>query len=211
MKTDELIGALVRDAGPAPRAPAARRFVPAIVLGWMAAALLALAAIDLVPLASFEQQGWWIKLGYAAALAGAAGWLAARLARPAARARAAWSSLALVVAAMAALAAGQWWAADPAERLALWLGHSWRTCPTNVLLLSLPALALAIWALRGLAPTNARRAGLAAGLLAGGVGAAGYALSCTEVAMPFVATWYSLGIALSGALGALLGPRLLRW
>ena len=70
---------------------------------------------------------------------------------------------------------------------------------------------MALRALRGLAPTQLRLAGLAAGLLAGGVGAIGYALSCTEVGLPFVATWYSLGIALTGALGALLGPRLLRW
>jgi hypothetical protein len=80
-----------------------------------------------------------------------------------------------------------------------------------VLLLSLPALAAALWALRGLAPTRPRAAGLAAGLLAGGLGAAGYALSCTELSPAFVAVWYSLGIALAGGLGASLGPWALRW
>ena len=69
----------------------------------------------------------------------------------------------------------------------------------------------AFWALRGLAPTRPRAAGLAAGLLAGAVGATGYALSCSELSMAFVAIWYTLGIALAGGLGALLGPRLLRW
>ena len=39
----------------------------------------------------------------------------------------------------------------------------------------------------------------------------GYALSCTELSPAFVAIWYSLGIALAGALGAVLGPRILRW
>jgi hypothetical protein len=68
-----------------------------------------------------------------------------------------------------------------------------------------------LWALRGLAPTRPRAAGLAAGLLAGAIGAFAYALACHEVSVAFVALWYSLGIALSGALGALLGPRLLRW
>jgi hypothetical protein len=29
--------------------------------------------------------------------------------------------------------------------------------------------------------------------------------------MPFVLIWYSLGILLTGILGSLLGPRLLRW
>jgi len=80
-----------------------------------------------------------------------------------------------------------------------------------VLALSLPGLAAVMWALRGLAPTQPRAAGLAAGLLAGALGAAGYALSCTELALVFVATWYSLSIVMAGALGALLGPRLLRW
>jgi hypothetical protein len=91
------------------------------------------------------------------------------------------------------------------------LGHSWARCPVNVLLLSLPALAGALWALRGLAPTRPRGAGLAAGLLAGGVGALGYSLSCTELSPAFVAVWYSMGIALTGGLGAMLGPWLLRW
>jgi hypothetical protein len=73
------------------------------------------------------------------------------------------------------------------------------------------ALAAALWALRGLAPTRPRAAGGAAGLLAGAVGAAGYSLACPEASPGFVAAWYTLGIALTGGLGALLGPRLLRW
>jgi hypothetical protein len=47
--------------------------------------------------------------------------------------------------------------------------------------------------------------------LAGSLGALGYALSCTELSPAFVAVWYSLGIASTGALGAALGPRMLRW
>ena len=38
-----------------------------------------------------------------------------------------------------------------------------------------------------------------------------YALACTEPAAPFIAVWYTLGIALCGVLGAALGPKLLRW
>ena len=80
-----------------------------------------------------------------------------------------------------------------------------------ILALSLPALIAMIWALRGLAPTRLHLTGLAAGLLAGAVGAAAYALSCEEQSIAFIAAWYSLGIALSGALGGALGGRLLRW
>jgi hypothetical protein len=125
--------------------------------------------------------------------------------------RAAWRTVGLIALAMAVMATTQLIASDPAERAALLTGHSWRTCFWSVLVLSLPGLAGVFWALRGLAPTRLRVAGLAAGLLAGAVGAAGYALSCTELSMAFVATWYSLGIVMAGALGALLGPRLLRW
>ena len=211
MKTDELIGLLATGAGPAPRAVAARRLVPAMALGLLASAVVAIAVIGLVPRDLFAAPAWWLKLAYAVALAGAAGWLAARLGRPAAPTRLAWAGVAVVVLAMAAIGAAQLGASEASQRLVLWLGHSWRTCPSTVFGLSLPALALAFWAFRGLAPTKPRRAGLAAGLLAGAVGAAGYALACTEVSMAFVATWYTLGIAATGALGALLGPRLLRW
>jgi hypothetical protein len=211
MKTDDLIGLLATGAGPAPRAVAARRLAPVMALGWLASALLTIVLVGLVPTELFTAPAWWLKLGYAVAVAGAAGWLASRLGRPAAPTRRAWAGVAAVVLAMAALGVAQLGASDASQRLVLWLGHSWQTCPSSVFGLSLPALALAFWALRGLAPTNPRRAGLAAGLLAGGVGAAGYALSCTEVSMAFVATWYTLGIAATGALGALLGPRLLRW
>jgi len=75
----------------------------------------------------------------------------------------------------------------------------------------LPALAAALWAVRGLAPTRPWAAGFAAGLLAGSVGAFGYSLSCPEASPAFVAAWYTLGIVLTGAVGAALGPRVLRW
>ena len=91
------------------------------------------------------------------------------------------------------------------------LGHSWWDCPWFVLTISLPALAALLWAMRGLAPTHTRAAGFAAGLLAGAIGAGAYALACTEMAVSFVAAWYTLGMLLTGALGAFLGPRVLKW
>ena len=76
------------------------------------------------------------------------------------------------------------------------------------------AIVAAVVALRGkarLAPTRLTLAGALAGLFAGGMGAFVYAFHCPETAAPFVALWYSAGILLTTALGALLGPRLLRW
>lgn len=211
MRTDDLIDLLARGAGAAPRAVAARRLWPVALGGVVVAAALALA---LPGYADLDAVGaaLWLKLGYGAALAAAAGWLAARLARPlASRAGAAALALALVVAAMAALGFASWWQQAPAQRLDYLLGHSWAFCPWAVFGLSLPALAAALHALRALAPTRPVAAGAACGAFAGALAAIGYALACSETSSAFVALWYTLGVALSAAAGALLGPRVLRW
>ncbi len=153
----------------------------------------------------------WMKMAYAGALALAAAWLTARLARPAAHTTVAARTTALVVLAMGALGAASLASEPEGGRLRALLGDSWAACPWRVLALSLPALAASFWALRGLAPTRPRAAGFAAGLLAGALGAFGYALSCPEASPAFVAVWYTLGVGLTGALGAALGPRMLRW
>ena len=49
---------------------------------------------------------------------------------------------------------------------------------------------------------NSAWAGAAAGWLAGGVGAAAYALHCPEMDAPFLAVWYVLGMCVPTALGA---------
>ncbi len=211
MQTQDLIALLARSAAPPPAAPVLRRLGPAALAGVLLAALLALQTAAPVPVALLAEPGLWLKFGYALAMVGAAGWLAGRLARPAAAARQAALVLALIVALMllaGGLALGQ---APAGRRLALVLGHSWWVCPSTVLALSLPALGAGMLALRQLAPTRLRLAGLALGLLAGACGALGYALVCTEISPAFVAVWYSLGMGLAGGLGALLGPRLLRW
>jgi hypothetical protein len=211
MKTDALISLLATQAGPAPRAVAARRLWPAALMGVACSAGLALWVSGWVSGRVLSLPAWWMKMGYALAVAGAAGFLAARLARPAARRALPTAALLVPALVMATLGLVQGLSAAPGEGWAQMLGHSWRTCPRNVLLLSLPALAAVFWGLRGLAPTQPRLAGAAAGLFAGGLGAAGYALSCSEVAFSFVAVWYSLGMLLVAALGAWLGPRVLRW
>lgn len=199
MKTDRLIELL------------ARRLVPVAGLGLLASALLALSLIGPVPAAMFATPVPWMKLAYAGAFAGAAGWLTARLARPITRLAAPRGAVLAVVGAMGLLGLLAWFATPGSDRMLVLLGHSWLSCPWNVAALSLPALAGSLWAVRGLAPTQPRAAGFAAGLFAGAVGACGYALSCPEQSAAFVAVWYTLGIGLTGGLGALLGQRVLRW
>ena len=211
MKTDTLIDMLARDAGPAPRALAARRLSPAAIVGLLLSAWAAIAYFGPIPKELFATPVPWTKMAYVGALALAAGWLTARLSRPASPLLRPQRATAAVVLAMAVIGAASLWYVPAGARLDALFGQSWTTCPSSVLVLSLPALAASLWAVRGLAPTRPRAAGFAAGLLAGSVGAFGYSLSCPEASPAFVAVWYTLGIALTGALGAALGPRVLRW
>ncbi|HJR55650.1 MAG TPA: DUF1109 domain-containing protein [Rhizomicrobium sp.] len=91
------------------------------------------------------------------------------------------------------------------------LGSSWSMCLIAISLMSLPVFTGVVWAFRSLAPTRLRLAGFLAGLLSGATAALLYALYCQETTASFLVTWYSLGILLVAAAGALIGPQLLRW
>lgn len=211
MNTDALINMLARGAGPAPRALLARRLVPTLIGGLLLGVLLAVGLLGPVPQALLAEPGPWIKLAYAGALAAAASWWLGRLGQPAAPAKSPARMAALVLLLMAVLGGFTLAAAPEADRMALLMGRTWSRCPFIVAGLSLPTLAGALWVLRGMAPTRLRLAGFAAGLLAGAVGAFSYAFHCPELSPAFIAVWYSAGILLAGGLGAVLGPRLLRW
>jgi hypothetical protein len=211
MKTDVLIEMLARGAGPTPRAVAARRLLPAAAAGLFASVALAVSLLGVVPAEAFATPAPWVKLAYAASLALAAGWLTAALSRPVARLTGPSRATLVVFVAMIAFGVLAAWATPAGERARALLGLSWASCPWNVLALSLPSLAGVLWAVRGLAPTRPRAAGFAAGLLAGAIGAFGYALSCPESGVSFVAAWYTSGILMTALAGAALGPRLLRW
>jgi hypothetical protein len=65
--------------------------------------------------------------------------------------------------------------------------------------------------IRALAPTRLRLAGLSAGLLAGAIGCLAFSLRCDRIGVPSWSEWYVLGIFIPAALGALIGPKALRW
>jgi hypothetical protein len=80
----------------------------------------------------------------------------------------------------------------------------------------IPVLALApltafMIALRNGAPDNPGLSGAVAGLASGAIAAAIYAWHCTDDSPLFVATWYTLAIAIVTAVGYFAGRRLLRW
>lgn len=211
MKTGQLIGLLAAGAGPAPRRLVAARIRLALAAGALTSVLGCLLTLGGDAAVAVAGQPLALKLAYVLGLLVAAAWWMERMARPAAAWQGAAAAVLVVVALMAARA-GVAWSASPVEaRVALLLGDTWQWCSWRVAALSLPALALALWAMSGLAPTRLRLAGFAAGLSAGGAGAFGYTLFCHELSPAFVLIWYSLGMLVPALAGAWLGPRLLRW
>lgn len=211
MNTELLIEMLARNAGPAPRAVVARRLVPVMVLGLFSSCLLALLIIGPLPSVVFLTPAPWIKLVYAFLLIGACAVLTARLARPVARLQGPRFAVAAVVISMAILGALSFGLTPEEDRISAVLGQTWLMCPWLLMGFSLPSLAGVFWAVRGLAPTQPKKAGFAYGLLAGAIGAAGYSFACPESSTTFVAVWYTLGIGLTALLGRALAPRWLRW
>lgn len=213
MKTDDLVAVLATDAGPVDTAGLTR-----------GTGLIALAGLVLTAVALVLTLG--LRTDLAAVLAtppvlakfALGGSVAAfalvafqRSLRPG---RAASGALALVVLPLAAIVA--WALVTLAGRpsgdwAGLVFGKTWGACVVFVTLYAmLPFVALLAIARRG-APVNPRLSGLAAGIGAAGLATIAYALHCPEDAVPFIAAWYPLAMAIAAGLGALAGPRLLRW
>ena len=213
MRTDELISML--SSGVAAVEPNAlqRRYV--IALGWGAFGTTLLMAIllgvrpDLAEATRLPM--FWVKLAFPATLLAGALVAVLRLSRPGVRLGRVPAAIAAPVLAMWLLAAVVLLGADPGERDELVLGQSAASCPFLIALLSIPLFGPVLWAMKGLAPTRLALAGAMAGLLSGAGGALVYALYCPEMAAPFIGIWYLLGMLIPTALGAMLGPRLLRW
>lgn len=213
MRTDELIDLLATAEGPVGRHALARRFAVALLGGALGALLLTatlygvrsdLAEVARTPL-------FWAKVALPASFALLGFWLAQRLARPGLRGGVAWWLLGLPLLLVWLGAAASLAEAPAGARDALIFGRTWRTCPLNIALLSLPVLVTVFWAMRGLAPVRLRQAGAAAGLLAGATATLAYCLHCPEMGVPFWGVWYVLGLLIPTVAGALAGPRLLRW
>jgi len=212
MQTDELIAHLSGGLEPVKRGTVARTLALALLGGLAGSVLVMLVAIGLrhdlqSAMVSF---GMWTKLVYTFVIAVFGFWLVERAGRPGAEMTRPALMLALPVLAIILLAALQL-SAPGADMPVLIMGRSSRVCAFLVTMTALPTLMATFWALRQLAPTRLTLAGAGAGLFAGGVGAFVYSFHCTESTAPFIAIWYTLGVVLTTAIGAVLGRHLLRW
>lgn len=213
MRTDDLILALAAGAEPVNVRAARWRYLSGMGAATLVALLLVIYWMGVRPdfLDGLDLPMFWFKELFCAALV-VAGLLAmVRLARPGVRL--AWAPALIAAPLLAMWAAGivELLAVEPEERLPLLLGVSWSECPYNIVVLALPVFVVAIGLLRRMAPTRLRLAGAAAGFTSGAVGALVYSLHCPELAAAFLGVWYALGMLIPTVVGALLGPRLLRW
>ena len=212
MRTEELIRALAADAT-RPAVPISRYLSAALAAGVVLSAALFLATLQPRPdiAAGALTPAFCFKLIITLALAATSAALLSEVARPLAGNHRRHGMLVLapillvagVIFELVTVPANDWGA-----RL---IGHNAKHCLSLIPLLSLAPAACLLLALRRGAPARPGFAGAVAGLVAGALGASLYALTCPDDSALFVATWYTIAIAVVTTLSALVGRRLLRW
>ena len=213
MKTDDLIEALASDVAPSPHHAVGRTLVLGVAVGGVVSVAIMVLWLGVrADLMDAMRTGpFWMKFAYALSVAALGFGLIDRLARPDGEGGVFGPMILAPLAVMTALAIYQLSAAPEELHMKMMLGATYQVCARNIVIISAPIFLGLFWALRSLAPTRLTLAGGVAGVLAGAVGTFVYAFHCNESAAPFVAIWYTLGIAAVGLVGALLGRVLLRW
>ena len=213
MKTDDLITALAGDVAPIQPNAVGRRLGLGLAVGAVVstAVMVLWLGVRADLMHAMMTGPFWMKFAYALSVAVLGFGLIDRLARPDGDGGIFGPLILAPLALMVALAIYQLFGAPEDLRMKMMLGASYQVCARNIVILSTPIFFGLFWALRSLAPTRLTLAGAVAGILAGAAGTFIYAFHCNESAAPFVAIWYTCGIAAVGALGALLGRLTLRW
>jgi len=214
MKTDRLIDLLSANVEPADRGQLRRALAVALIFGAAAAiggmlAVLGLRA-DLLDTAHLGFMA--VKLGFALGAAGLATAALFGLMRPGRVSRGSLVLLSLPFAAIVLCAVFALVTTPSTNWGGMIMGRQWLACLLFIPVFAILPFAALVWLMRKVgAPTDLARAGAVAGLLAGSLAAAAYALNCPDDSLPFVAVWYGGPIAACTFIGAKLGPRLLRW
>lgn len=213
MKTDDLITLLSTNVEAVDRRQVVREIGATIAVGAVASVGVMLLALGI---RADLTHSWTLvflaaKLFFAIGIVVLASIYLMKMARPGGERRVAitWAALPLVATMLLAVIS---LAFAPASHWHMMImGDQWLECLLSIPIIAVVPFAAVMWVMRRMAPTDLTRAGALAGLVAGGLSAAGYALHCTDDYLPFVALWYGGTIVLCTLAGALLGPRLLRW
>ena len=212
MKTDQLIGMLSTNLEPVKSGQLKRTLALTLVAGVVAAFCVMLSTVGLrADGGGLHLEFLALKLLFMLILIGAGSALLTKLIRPGQDGRIPYLVILLVFIAIG-LAGIVALAVRPS---AAWehmiLGAEWAMCAFCIPLFAVVPFVALIWALRRGAPTNLKRTGAIAGLVAGALGAVAYAFHCPDDSIPFIALWYGAMVALCAWIGAMLGPWLLRW
>jgi len=213
MKTDQLIDMLSKNVEPVKGGWGGKALVWSIILGGAASFCLMLMTVGLQNdmAGEFHIGSLALKLLFMLSLIGAGTFLLTKLIRPGQDARRPFK-LIFVPFLAAGLATVVALAITPSTAWGrMCFGTHWVACLFCIPLFAIITFAVLIWALRKGAPTNLKRTGAIAGLVAGALGATAYAFHCPDDSLPFVAFWYGAMVALCAWIGGRLGPRLLRW
>jgi len=213
MKTEQLIDMLSTNVEPVKRGQVWKPLIWALAIGGAASFCVMLATVGLrAQAAGGIHVGFLaLKLLFMLSVIGTGTALLIKLIRPGQEARKLFRFLVLpfLVAGFVGIVALALQPSSAWDRMIL--GTEWVACLLCIPLFATVPFALLIWALRKGAPTDLKRTGAIAGLVAGALGATAYAFHCPDDSLPFVAIWYGAMVVLCAWFGARLGPRLLRW
>ena len=213
MKTEDLTTMLAASLEPIDPARTRRRYVVGITAGLMGALSLVAGVLHLNPTLPLEatQSAFWVREAFCASLSVLGVLTIGRLARPGSKLGILPVAVVAVVLALWILAAAALLSVPPESRIPMLLGRTFAVCPFLIAFVAAPLFLAFVWVLKDLAPTRLHWAGAGAGFAAGAIGALVYSLHCPELAAPFIGLWYLLGMLIPTAIGASLGPPLLRW
>jgi hypothetical protein len=213
MKTDELVDILGTNLEPVEGGQLRNNFVIALAVGAVAAFCLMLAIFG-APADRFGE-GYFgrkvLALAFTLGLVAAGASFLVRAARPGEPGRRPLVLVGLLYVAILSAAIVALVLVHPGAWGGMVFGPQWAACLICIPLLAIAPFASLIWALRKGAPTNLMRTGAITGLVAGALGAAVFAFHHPGGSIPFIAFWYGGPILLCTLVGAILGPRLLRW
>jgi hypothetical protein len=213
MKTEELINMLGTNLESVKGGELRNALTIGVAIGAVAAFCLMLAIFG-VPSDPFRGQHFVVKgvaLAFTLGLAAAGVRFLIRSARPGETTRKPLIGIGLLCLAFLAAGIVSLLLTERGAWSGMIFGPQWAACLICIPLFAIAPYISLVWALRKGAPTNLRRTGAVAGLVAGALGAAIFAFHHPGGSIPFIALWYGGPIVLCALAGAVLGPRLLRW
>ena len=212
METDQLIRTLAADNAHRAR-PVGFVLALALLLAAPVSIAIFLSELGVRPdvMTAMRNPFFDLKFAVTLALAISAIAISLHLSRPEASLRG-WVWLLLIpIGLLAAGIAGEMMMPQRMPMMMRMMGKNAWNCLTSIPLMALPLLAAALVGLRHGAPARPAVAGGLAGLLSAGLAATLYASHCTDDSPLFVATWYTIAAVLVAGVGALAGPRVLRF